>query len=156
MRGTKTEVRRGVWRLAGRHRLRPPDRRRPAEVPHHLTAPKSRPTRRLAAFLTEVRTGTTIASTDTLNALLDRWLEYVEHDLSPTTVRNYRDKLIRVRRDLGEIKLRTLRLKSSTAPMPHWKQEGISRVVDPPYPPGPIYRAAPSREVGSGGTTRYR
>jgi hypothetical protein len=31
----------------------------------------------LAAFLTEARTSTTITSTDTLNALLDRWLEQV-------------------------------------------------------------------------------
>jgi hypothetical protein len=53
----------------------------------------------LAAFVIEVRTGTTVTSTDSLNALLDRWLEHVQGDLQPTTLRGYRDKLVRVRRE---------------------------------------------------------
>ena len=92
MRGTKTEVRRGVWRLrvvTGYD----PKTGNPQQRSRTIYGTKKQADEALAAFLTEMRTGTTITSTDTLNALLDRWLEHVEHDLSPTTVRGYRDKL---------------------------------------------------------------
>ena len=96
MRGTKTEVRRGVWRLrvvasydsktgVARQRSRT------------IYGTKKQADEALSAFVTEVRTGTTVESTDTVNSLLDRWLEHVRHDRSPTTVRGYREKLTRVR-----------------------------------------------------------
>ena len=80
----------------------------------------------LAAFLTEERTGTTITSTDTLDALLDRWLGHVESDLSPTTIRGYRDKLSRARRDLGEIKLADLTAQKLDHAYARWRKEGLS------------------------------
>jgi integrase len=80
----------------------------------------------LSAFLTEVRTGTTVSSTDTVNALLDRWLEHVESDLSTTTVRNYRDKLTRVRRDLGDLKLSQLTAQKLDHAYARWRKEGLS------------------------------
>src|SRR5438270_9969054 len=107
MRGTKTEVRRGVWRLrvVGSYDPKTGVARQRSRTVH---GSKKAADDALAAFLTEVRTGTTIQSNDTLDALLDRWLEHIEHDRSPTTVRGYRDKLARVRRDLGATKLRDL------------------------------------------------
>jgi integrase len=126
MRGTKTEVRRGVWRLrvvTGYD----PRTGNPQQRSRTISgATKKAADEALAAFLTEVRTGTTIASSDILNALLDRWLEHVEHDLSPTTLRNYRDKLIRARRDLGEIKLRDLTAQKLDLAYATWKRQGVS------------------------------
>jgi integrase len=83
----------------------------------------------LAKFLTEMRTGTAINSTDTLNALLDRWLEHIDGNLSPTTVRGYREKLTRVRRDLGAIKLRDLNAQKLDRAYAQWRKEDLSALT---------------------------
>lgn len=126
MRGTKTEVRRGVWRLRVVTGYDPKTGNPQQKSRTIYGATKKTADDALAAFLTEVRTGTTITSTDTLNALLDRWLEHVERDLSPTTIRGYRDKLIRARRDLGEIKLSDLTAQKLDRAYAHWRKEGVS------------------------------
>jgi integrase len=125
MRGTKTEVRRGVWRLRVVFDYDPKTgvARQRSRTTHGT---KKQADEALSAFVTEVRTGTTVASTDTLNALLDRWLEYIQHDRSPTTVRGYREKLTRVRRDLGETKLSNLTAQQLDRAYAQWRTEGIS------------------------------
>ncbi len=45
----------------------------------------------LAGLVAEVRTGISIAATETLTALFDRSLEHIESDLSTTTIRGGRD-----------------------------------------------------------------
>lgn len=125
MRGTKTEVRRGVWRLRVVADYDPKTgvaRQRSRTV----YGTKKMADDALAAFVTEVRTGTTVASTDTLNVLLDRWLDHVQADLQPTTVRGYRDKLARVRRDLGDIKLDELTAQRLDRAYVQWRKEGLS------------------------------
>ena len=83
---TQTEVRRGVWRLRGVDGYdREPGN--PRQRSRTVYGNKKAADDALAAFLTEVRTGTTVTSDDTLNSLLDRWLDYIEEDLSPTTIR---------------------------------------------------------------------
>jgi hypothetical protein len=72
-----------------------------------------------------MRTGTTITSTDSLNALLDRWLETHRRGLSPTTMRGYRDKLTRVRRALGEIRLSDLTAQGLDRAYAQWRKEGL-------------------------------
>jgi integrase len=125
VRGTKREVRRGVWRLrvVGSYDPKTGVARQKSRT---VQGTKKTADEALSAFLTEVRTGTAIASTDTLNAFLDRWLEHVEADLSPTTIRNYRDKLQRVRRDLGEIKLADLTAQKLDQAYARWRHEDIS------------------------------
>ena len=125
MRGTKTEVRRGVWRLrvvTGYD----PTTGNPRQKSRTVYGTRKVADEALAAFLTEVRTGTTIIATDTLNALLDRWLEHMEKDLSTTTIRGYRDKLIRVRRDLGEVKLSELTAQKLDLAYARWRNEELS------------------------------
>ena len=80
----------------------------------------------LSAFVTEMRTGTAFTSTDTLNTLLDRWLEHIEGNLSTTTVRGYREKVTRARRDLGEIKLSDLTAQKLDRAYAQWRKEGLS------------------------------
>jgi integrase len=125
VRGTKTEVRRGVWRLrvvTGYD----PTTGNPKQKSRTVYGTKKTADEALAAFLTEVRTGITITGTDTLNVLLDRWLEHIETDRSTTTIRGYRDKLIRVRRDLGDTKLSELTAQQLDHAYAQWRREGLS------------------------------
>lgn len=125
MRGTKTEVRRGVWRLRVVINY-DPKTGVARQKSRTVRGTKKQADDALAAFVTEVRTGTTVTSTDTLNALLDRWLEHAQGDLSPTTLRGYRDKLVRVRRDLGDIKLTELTAQRLDRAYNQWRKEGLS------------------------------
>lgn len=125
MRGTKTEVRRGVWRLRVVISYDPKTgvARQKSRTVHGT---EKLADDALAAFVTEVRAGTTITPTDTLNAFFDRWIEHIENDLSPTTVRGYRDKLSRVRRDLGKVKLSDLTAQQLARAYTSWRKEGLS------------------------------
>lgn len=128
MRGTKTEVRRGVWRLrvvAGYD----PETGNPRQTSRTIHASTKRQAEEaLAAFLLEVRSGTaaTATSSDTLDSFLDRWLEHIAGDRQPTTIRGYRDKLVRVRRDLGTVKLAELTPQQIDRSYAAWRKEGLS------------------------------
>lgn len=63
--------------------------------------------RALAALVTEVSTGKISSSTMSLADLLERWLDHVSEQLSPTTVREYR-RLVKklISPDLGKLTLR--------------------------------------------------
>ncbi|MGH3282619.1 MAG: tyrosine-type recombinase/integrase [Trebonia sp.] len=125
MRGTKTEVRRGVWRLRVVVSY-DPKTGVARQQSRTVRGTKKMADDALADFLTEVRNGTTVVSTDSLNALLDRWLEHVQGDLQPTTLRGYRDKLTRVRRDLGDIKLVDLTAQKIDRAYAQWRKDGLS------------------------------
>ena len=148
MRGTKTEIRRGVWRLrvvVGYD----PATGNPQERSRRVYGTKKVADDALAGYVTEMRTGTTITSTDSLNALLDRWLEHIEGNLSPTTIRGYREKLNRVRRDLGAIKLSDLtaqKLDRAYAEKWHLVDRPATDRATPPTHSNPPVRA-PSPEV---------
>ncbi len=125
MRGTKTEVRRGVWRLRVVVGYDPASGN-PQQRSRTVYGTKKAADDALAAFLTEARTGTPISSTDTLNDLLDRWLDHIAAHLSPTTIRGYREKLGRARRDLGETKLSELTGQMLDRAYARWRKEGLS------------------------------
>jgi hypothetical protein len=155
VRGKKTEVRRVVWRLrvvVGYD----PKTGNPQQKSRTVYGTKKATDEALAAFLTEARTGTTIRSTDTLNALLNRWLEQLAPDLSPTTIRGYREKLNRVRRDLGEIKLGDLSAQKLDRAYAEWRKDGVSRADHPPYSPRPVHCAPSGREMGPCRPARHR
>lgn len=128
MRGTKTEVRRGVWRLrvvSGYDPTTGNPRQRSMTI-HAAT--KKQADEALAAFLLEVRNGPDrpVESTATLDAFLDRWLEHLAGDRQPTTIRGYREKLVRVRRDLGNVKLNELTAQQLDRAYAAWRKEGLS------------------------------
>jgi integrase len=128
MRGTKTEVRRGVWRLRVVTEYDPKtgNPRQQSRTIHAAT--KKQADEALAAFLVEVRSGSDrpVESTATLDSFLDRWLEHIEGDRQPTTIRGYRDKLMRIRRDLGGVKLKELTSQQLDRAYAAWRKEGLS------------------------------
>jgi integrase len=125
VRGTKTEVRRGVWRLRVVVGYDPKTGNPQQKSCTISGVTKKQADEALAAFVLEERNGSAIESTGTLNAFLDQWLEHIEKDRSPTTLRGYRDKLMRVRRDLGEIKLADLTAQRLDRAYAAWRKEGI-------------------------------
>ena len=89
------------------------------QLPRDATSPRARQLSRtvqgtkreaqraLAALVTEVSAGKISSSTTTLADLLDRWLEHVAEQLSPTTIREYRRLVARmIAPDLGSLTLR--------------------------------------------------
>jgi integrase len=89
------------------------------QLPRDATSPRARQLSRtvqgtkreaqraLAALVTEASAGKISSSTTTLAELLDRWLEHVAEQLSPTTVREYRRLVARmIAPDLGSLMLR--------------------------------------------------
>ncbi|MHB8220570.1 MAG: tyrosine-type recombinase/integrase [Acidimicrobiales bacterium] len=120
MRGTKTEVRPGVWRLrvyAGR-RLNGT----PIQITKTLVTPEARKgaaksgsgirlaDRELARMISEVSSGRLGSGPTTISDLLDRWLDHCDSlGRSPTTMRTYRsiaDTVVRPA--LGKVRLSKL------------------------------------------------
>jgi integrase len=106
VKGSLRERRPGVWELI-------------VQLPRDATSPRARQLSRtvqgtkreaqraLAALVTEASAGKISSSTTTLAELLDRWLEHVAEQLSPTTVREYRRLVARmIAPDLGSLMLR--------------------------------------------------
>ena len=113
MRGTKTQLTAGVWRLrvyAGR-RL---DTGSPIQVSRTFRGGSRDADSALAALVTEVTEGRRAANGPvqperTVGQLLDAWLSHIEQDRSPTTMREYRRLTERVvRPEFGDIELRAL------------------------------------------------
>ena len=115
MKGTKTEIAPGVWRLRvyeGRKANGSPVQRSKT-----LHAPESKPgagvrlaDRELAKMIAEVSKGGTSAGDVTVGELLDQFLDHAKaRDRSPTTLRKYRSIVETVLRpELGRIKLSKL------------------------------------------------
>jgi integrase len=81
----------------------------------------------LAQFVSEVedRTGQ-VDGTTTVNAFLDRWLEYLTPRREPTTVRGYRDKLRRIRDAVGHVRMAKLTAQQLDSAYTAWLNEGLS------------------------------
>ena len=117
MNGTKTEVAPGVWRLriyVGRNSKGfPVQRSKTIRIPGAITKPgagKRLADRELANMIAEVSNGRAAVGAETVDNLLDRFLEHSQSlGRSPTTLRKYRsiaDSVVRPQ--LGEIKLTKL------------------------------------------------
>jgi integrase len=108
MRGSLRERRPGVWELIVQL---PPDSTRPRarQLTRTVQGTKREAQRELASLVGEVSAGRFVSTATTFGELLDRWLEHVGDQLSPTTVREYRrlsTKLLHP--DLGKVPLRRL------------------------------------------------
>jgi integrase len=115
MKGTKTEVAPGVWRLrvfVGRNANgNPIQRSKTIHAPEHKPGAGTRlADRELARMITEASRGNAATGTETVGELLDRFLEHAASlGRSPTTLREYRRIAETVLRpELGRIKLSRL------------------------------------------------
>ena len=125
VKGTKAEVRPGVWRLRVVTGYSPEGR--PRQASRTFNGTKTQADTALSAFVTEVESGTAnLDGATTLNQFLDRWLAHIEDQRSPTTIRGYRDKLRRVRRDLGSVHVAKLTGQVLDRTYRRWLDEGTS------------------------------
>jgi integrase len=106
VKGSLRERRPGVWELIVQL---PRDASTPRgkQLSRTVRGTKREAQRALAALVTEVSTGRISSSTMSLADLLERWLDHVSEQLSPTTVREYR-RLVKklISPDLGKLTLR--------------------------------------------------
>ena len=94
MRGTKTQLTPGVWRLRV-YAWRRLDTGSPIQVSRAFRGGSRDADSALAALVTEVTEGRRAANGHaqperTVGQLLDTWLSHIEQDRSPTTKREYR------------------------------------------------------------------
>ncbi len=126
MRGTKSEVRAGVWRLrvvTGYDQVSG----RPRQASRTFTGSTREADSALAAFVTEVDRGTAnLDGHTTLADFLERWLDTIEPNRSPTTMRGYRDKAKRINAELGRVRLRALTAQQLDRTYRGWLDEGLS------------------------------
>jgi integrase len=115
VKGTKTEIRPGVWRLrvyAGRRA-----NGSPIQIAKTIHAADSKPgagsrlaDRELAKMVADVSKGKTASGTETVGDLLTEWLDHCDSlGRSPTTMREYRriaEKIVRP--ELGKVRLSKL------------------------------------------------
>ena len=109
-----TEVRPGVWHLrvyAGRRA-----NGSPIQIRKTVEAKDPRPgagrrlaERELAAMVAKVSSGNVSTGSETVEELLNAWLEHIGPNRSPTTIRKYRDLADRiVIPELGKVRLKAL------------------------------------------------
>ncbi len=89
MRGSLRERRAGVWELIVQL-PRDPASGRTRQLSRTFRGTKREAQRSLAGLVAEVSAGKVPSTSGTLGELLDRWLDHVEEQLSPTTAREYR------------------------------------------------------------------
>ena len=173
-RGTKTEIRPGVWRLRALSAYDPATGN-PRQLSRTVRGGARVAERELARFVAEVEAGDVPMGTDqTVAEFLDSWLAFVEPLRSPTTIRGYRDKARRWKAALGAKKVSKLTAQDLDRTYSRWLEEGaapqtvqhchrvlaaalkqaqrwglISRcVTDLARPPASVHRVAP--RVGPG------
>lgn len=84
----------------------------------------------LARFLAEVAAGEVPKGSDQrLGEFLDSWLEFIEPNRSPTTVRGYRDKVRRWKAVLGNKKVSKLTAQDLDRAYARWLEEGAAPVT---------------------------
>ena len=106
MRGSLRERRPGVWELIVQL-PRDPTSVRARQLSRTVHGTKRDAQRALAGLIGKVSAGKISSTATPLSELLDRWLDHVSEQLSPTTVREYR-RLVRTMLDpdLGKLPLR--------------------------------------------------
>jgi integrase len=114
MKGSMIEVRPGVWRLrvfVGRNA-----QGSPIQAMRTVSAPTARPgagkrlaERELAAMVAAASSGKLAVENGSVEQLIKSWLDHIEPNRSPTTMRKYRDLADRVVvPEFGSLKLRSL------------------------------------------------
>lgn len=125
MRGTKEERSPGVWRLRvfiGRD----PVTGNPKQVTRTFRGTKKQADTALAQFVTEVANGTVpVAASAPLGEFLDRWLEHIRPNRSPTTIKGYRHKIDRIKAQLGGVRLDRLTAQHLDRTYRVWLDEGL-------------------------------
>jgi integrase len=108
VRGSLRERRLGLWELIVQL-PRDPSNARARQLSRTVHGTKRDAQRALATLVSEVAAGRFVSTPATFGELLDRWLDHIDEQLSPTTVREYRrlaTKLLHP--DLGSVPLRRL------------------------------------------------
>ncbi len=125
MRGTKDERSPGVWRLRvfiGRD----PVTGNPKQVTRTFRGTKKQADTALAQFLSEVTSGSApLAGNATLAEFLDRWLDHIKPNRSPTTIKGYKHKIDRIDKQLGGIRLDRLSAQHLDRTYRTWLEEGL-------------------------------
>ncbi|MHB1534748.1 MAG: tyrosine-type recombinase/integrase [Acidimicrobiales bacterium] len=125
-RGTKTEIRHGVWRLrvfVGRD----PATGKPRQLSRTVHGGVRQADRELSQFIAEVEAGDVPMGADqTLSEFLGAWLEFVEPQRSPTTIRGYRDKVRRWKAALGQVRVSKLTVQDLDRTYARWLAEGAA------------------------------
>lgn len=125
MKGSKQERAPGVWRLRvfiGRD----PDTDNPRQVTRTFRGTKEQADTALAQFLTEVASGMVpLEASVTMSAFLDRWLDHIKANRSPTTIKGYRHKIDRINRRLGGVGLDRLTPQHLDRAYRVWLEEGL-------------------------------
>lgn len=125
MRGTKDERSPGVWRLRvfiGRD----PVTGNPRQVTRTFRGTKKQADTALAQFVTEVTNGTVpLDASATLAEFLDRWVDHIRPNRSPTTIKGYRHKIDRINKRLGGVRLDRLTAQHLDRVYRVWLDEGL-------------------------------
>lgn len=125
-RGTKHEVRAGVWRLrvfAGTD----PATGKPRQMSRTVRGGSRVAEQELARFATEAAAGEVPMGADqTLGEFLDAWLAFVDSQRSPTTMRGYRDKVRRWKGVLGSKRVSKLTAQDLDRTYARWLDEGAA------------------------------
>ena len=125
-RGTKTEIRPGVWRLRALSAYDPATGN-PRQLSRTVRGGARVAERELARFVAEVEAGDVPMGTDqTVAEFLDSWLAFVEPLRSPTTIRGYRDKARRWKAALGAKKVSKLTAQDLDRTYSRWLEEGAA------------------------------
>ena len=126
VKGTKAQIRPEVWRLrvvTGYD----PTTGNPRQASRTVYGPRKAADSELARFVAEVEKGTaSFDGTATISAFLDRWLDHIEGQRSPSTVRGYREKVLRVRRDLGHLEVPKAYAQHLDRAYRQWLDKGTS------------------------------
>lgn len=128
-RGTKSEIRPGVWRLrvfVGTD----PATGSPRQLSRTVRGGSRSADAELARFLTEVAAGQApMGSDQPLGEFLDSWLGFIEPHRSPTTIRGYRDKVRRWKAVLGNKKVSKLTAQDLDRVYARWLEDGVAPVT---------------------------
>ncbi len=125
-RGTKTEIRPGVWRLRAFVGTDPATGN-PRQVSRTVRGGARLADAELARFVTEAAAGDVPMGADqTLSDFFDAWLEFVSPHRSPTTVRGYRDKVRRWKEALGRKKVSKITAQDLDRTYARWLEDGAA------------------------------
>lgn len=98
----------------------------PRQVSRTFKGSKKEADTALARFVAEVTNGSVpVVASTTVGAFLDQWLEHIKPDRSPTTIRGYRFKIARIKKQLGSVRLDKLTPQHLDRAYRVWLNEGL-------------------------------